>query len=56
MATITVPCTLCGKPTLMLGTKLCDSCWEISRRIESEPSKAIKVLESLGYKVEKNEA
>lgn len=28
-----VPCKYCGKPTPMLGTKLCDSCWELASRI-----------------------
>lgn len=27
----TVPCTICGAPTPMLGTKLCDPCWELRR-------------------------
>jgi hypothetical protein len=30
----TVPCKFCGDPTPMLGTKLCDGCWEVSRRLE----------------------
>lgn len=35
---VTVPCTMCGKPTQMTGTKLCDSCWENDRRgAGSEP-------------------
>lgn len=28
-----VECRLCGVPTRMLGTRLCDNCWEISTRI-----------------------
>jgi rubrerythrin len=31
----TVPCTTCGTPTRMLGTKLCDPCWEL-RRLEPQ--------------------
>jgi len=29
----TIPCKYCGEPTLMLGTKLCDFCWELAWRI-----------------------
>lgn len=29
----TVPCIWCAKPTRMLGTRQCDNCWELSRRI-----------------------
>jgi ribosomal protein L37E len=24
-----VPCEICGRPTLFLGTKRCDSCWHM---------------------------
>jgi hypothetical protein len=30
----TIPCRICGKPTRMLGTKLCDGCWEVEHRLE----------------------
>lgn len=30
----TVPCKICGKPTHMLGTKLCDPCWEVESRLD----------------------
>ena len=30
----TVPCTICGEPTRMTGTKQCDGCWEVTHRIE----------------------
>jgi len=30
----TVPCTICGDPTWMLGTKLCDACWEFDHRVD----------------------
>lgn len=40
----TCPCKLCGKPTRMLGTKLCDPCWELDRRIRADPAIAAKVL------------
>lgn len=29
----TCPCKTCGKSTPMLGTKLCDGCWEVERRL-----------------------
>jgi hypothetical protein len=40
----TVPCTDCGTPTTMLGTKLCDGCWELRRRVESNPEMARRIL------------
>lgn len=30
----TVPCQFCGRPTPMTGTKMCDNCWEVDRRID----------------------
>jgi hypothetical protein len=30
----TVPCKYCTKPTRMLGTKLCDGCWETDRQLD----------------------
>jgi hypothetical protein len=32
---------------------MCDSCYELSSRIEENKPLAIKILSSLGYKVEK---
>ena len=29
----TVPCTFCDEPTRMTGTKLCDHCYEASKRL-----------------------
>jgi hypothetical protein len=29
----TIPCKSCGSPTQMLGTELCDVCWERSRNV-----------------------
>lgn len=29
----TIPCKICGTPTPMLGTKLCDRCWEVEHRL-----------------------
>lgn len=31
----TVPCEICTKPTDMLGTKLCDPCWQLKQRLEN---------------------
>ena len=28
----TTPCKVCGTPTEMTGTRLCDRCWEVTRR------------------------
>ncbi len=28
-----VPCGICGDPTPMTGTRRCDNCWEIERRV-----------------------
>jgi len=43
----TVPCRICGKPTPMLGTKLCDRCWELETRIRHDPEIARKILAGL---------
>ena len=39
-----VPCGLCGEPTPMLGTKRCDRCWELEKRVQRAPAIALKVL------------
>lgn len=44
-----VKCGLCGTMTSMLGTKRCDSCWELEGRIQRNPQLASKILGSLGY-------
>ena len=28
-----VPCDTCGQPTTMLGTRRCDPCWEVEKRL-----------------------
>lgn len=43
----TTACTLCGKQTRMMGTKLCDRCWEIKSRIKSDPELALQILTEL---------
>ena len=50
----TVPCRICSTLTPMLGTKLCDRCWELDYRIESDVELAIKILNNLGYSVTKD--
>lgn len=42
-----VPCCLCGKPTSMTGTKLCDRCWELKMRIKADPALAHRILMEL---------
>jgi hypothetical protein len=41
----TVPCELCGTTTFSIGTKRCDRCWELERRIEVDPKLAARILE-----------
>jgi hypothetical protein len=43
-----VPCGLCGTPTLMTGTKRCDACWELESRIQGNPTLAAKILAGAG--------
>lgn len=31
----TIPCETCGKPTPYFGTKRCDNCWEVERRLDA---------------------
>jgi NMD protein affecting ribosome stability and mRNA decay len=40
----TIACRYCGRRTMMLGTKLCDPCWELERRIEYTPELALAIL------------
>ena len=35
----------------MLGTKLCDRCWELEHRTEGDVELAIKILDNLGYEI-----
>jgi len=39
-----IPCKLCGNETPFKGTKLCNSCWELNRRIEADPKVARTIL------------
>lgn len=45
--TETVPCRICSNPTLMIGTMLCDRCWELECRIKADPELAAKILGQL---------
>lgn len=37
-------CDLCGRITLMIGTRKCDRCWELITRIEGDRVLAFKVV------------
>jgi len=43
-----VSCDICGQPTKIIGTRLCDPCWECKTQINSlisrNPEAAIKFL------------
>lgn len=51
-----IACRLCEKQTKMLGTKLCDRCWELETRIHSNPKLAAQILGKLSEKEELNES
>ena len=40
----TVPCRICGNDTPMTGTKLCNRCWELERRIQADLLIALEIL------------
>lgn len=40
----TCACKFCGTATPMTGTRMCDRCWELNRRIGSDPALALKIL------------
>jgi len=46
----TVPCKWCGVQTPMLGTRLCDRCWELERQVVLRPDLARAILDSLDKK------
>ena len=39
-----IKCRLCGNDTTMLGTKLCDRCWELETRIQADLELAERIL------------
>lgn len=47
MRTEPLPCRWCGFPTLMLGTRECDGCWELRRRIQNAPEIARRMLDKM---------
>lgn len=47
LGVLVVPCELCEAPTKMTGTKRCNRCWELEKRIHSDPTLARKILEKL---------
>jgi hypothetical protein len=42
-----VPCGLCDKPTEMAGTRRCNRCWELEKRIQADPGIARKILDDI---------
>lgn len=40
----TIPCKLCGRLTPMLGTRLCNPCWELKHRVLANPELAKKII------------
>lgn len=44
----TIPCKWCRKQTPMLGTKMCDGCWELSTRISRDLDLAERMIEHFG--------
>ena len=49
-----IPCRICKESTRMLGTKLCDGCWELETRIHCDPEIAVKILNRLKVDVKFN--
>jgi len=45
----TIACRLCGAMTGMLGTQLCDRCYELETRIQRDPELSRKILAELPY-------
>lgn len=39
-----VPCKWCSNPTNMLGTKMCNGCWELDHRIRMDPLIAERIV------------
>ena len=40
-------CVWCGLLTPMLGTKMCDRCWELDTRIQFDPNLAREMLKKI---------
>ena len=43
----TVPCKRCGTSTFMIGTKLCDRCWELEKKIRFDPELSRQILQEV---------
>ena len=41
------PCRICKNITPMVGTRLCDECYELDRRIRMSPGRAQKILDQI---------
>ena len=44
-----IPCKYCQCETPHKGPKMCDKCWELQKRIESDPVLARKMLNELPW-------
>jgi len=42
-------CELCGNITQFIGTRRCNDCWELEKRIEQNPELALKILCGMKY-------
>lgn len=49
----TVPCELCDEPTPMLGTRRCDRCWELDKRVRADVDLAQLIMRSIPVDPEK---
>lgn len=45
----TVLCGICGTPTRMTGTKRCNRCWELEKRVLNDPTLTLAILAREGY-------
>jgi len=53
-----IPCQVCGEPTTMRGTKLCNNCWEVMSRLSPflQCANAIQVVQELLAKAVKGDS
>lgn len=42
-----IKCKWCGKETTSIGTKMCDSCWELETRINNDLELAKKIIKRI---------
>lgn len=40
----TVPCQWCRKPTPMMGTQMCNSCWEVDHKMSNMNTSTLKIV------------